>query len=381
MMSLLKGLEADSSAAANPPPTLAGSPARPTSDRGSKSHPPARKKIAKTDDGAKTPWFDLRHPSVELIGVCAILFVTLLALLFGNVITKFFFIILAVITINGYGLGGSKVAAALGGLLIAPLLGVPLGRLLESLFSGVLGTTGLTNRVISILIMGTVVLILVSTGLQFVVRSVVKQNPHWKRHDRLAGAGLGLVEGVLLGLVMIWTVLALAPIAETSVAQFEERGEPPNQLATAIANLADSAQGSAIGNLAASMNPLDNRLIELLHKGLVMLNHPEARKAFLQHPAIEAIQHRPAVEDALSRFASDAEIMAIVESEDGITGAGMRTILDSPTLLGILDETTVLEELSPIADDIEQAINDALVTAGLDKEGQQGELVQEETNR
>ncbi len=38
----------------------------------------------------------------------------------------------------------------------------------------------------------------------------------------------------------------------------------------------------------------------------------------------------------------------------------LRAILDSPTLLAILDETNLVADLSPIADDIERAIDQAL---------------------
>ena len=56
---------------------------------------------------------------------------------------------------------------------------------------------------------------------------------------------------------------------------------------------------------------------------------------------------------------ADAKIKAILEAGDGITGDELKTILDSEALLVILDETTIVSDLSPLADDIEKAINES----------------------
>ncbi len=110
-----------------------------------------------------------------------------------------------------------------------------------------------------------------------------------------------------------------------------------------------------------AVNPLaELRLITLFEHGLIVLNDPGARDAFVGHPAIEGIKRRPSVQLALDMLRADPQISQIVESEDGITGEELRAILDSPTLLAILDETNLVADLSPIADDIEHAIDQAL---------------------
>ena len=107
--------------------------------------------------------------------------------------------------------------------------------------------------------------------------------------------------------------------------------------------------------------PFDElRLMALIRKGLIVLTSPVARDAFVNHPAIRSLEQRPSVRQALDRLSADSEIKRIVESEAGITADDLRTILTSPTLLSILDETGLMTELSPIADDLEQAIDEAL---------------------
>ena len=113
--------------------------------------------------------------------------------------------------------------------------------------------------------------------------------------------------------------------------------------------------------MADAVNPLDElRLIALCRKGLIVLNDPVARDAFVSHPAIQGIKRRPSVRQALDRLSADPETRRIIESEAGITAEDLRTILNSPTLLSVLDETGLVTELSPIADDLEQAIDEAL---------------------
>ena len=182
-------------------------------------------------------WLILKNLPPELIGLAVIVFVSLLMLIFGNIVTKVFFLLVALAAVNGYLLGASKVASALAGLLIAAFLGVPLGKAFEGLIGGMFGTTGLTNRMISVVVVTVVLVAIVGIALQFVLRRFLAEKPEWQRYDRQAGLGIGLAEGLLLGLVMIWAVLSLDPVAQTSIAQAEENNLPVNPVAKMVGHV------------------------------------------------------------------------------------------------------------------------------------------------
>ncbi len=297
------------------------------------------------------------------LGLSALVVISGAAIAFGNLVTVLFFLFVALATVNGYWIGAARIAALLGGLLVAALLAVPMGKALEGLCTAVLHSTGITNRVISIAICALANVVVMTVILQVVIGRLQKRKPQWKRYDRLIGSGLGLLEGTVLGFLLIWTVLSLEPIATTSLAQTTapDGATTANPVSRQVVAMAQAARDSTVGRLADAINPLDEmRLITLFANGLVVINDPVARQAFVNHPAIEGIRQRPSVQQAMRMLADDPKISLILET-GSMTGENLRAILDSPTLLAILDQTDLVAELSPLAGEIEQAINEALV--------------------
>ena len=298
-----------------------------------------------------------------MLGVASVL-----ALIFGNLVTGVFVLFVALAAVNGYWVGASRITAVFGGMFVAAILAVPLGRAFEGVFSAALGSSGLTNRMVSIAMLALIIVVVVTIALQVVIGRVVKKKPQWKRYDKLIGSGLGLAEGTLLGFLLIWAVLSLEPIAVTSLAQ---TGEPqnatrPNPVSQKIVALAKVARESSVGQIADAVNPLDEmRLITMFENGLIVLNDPAIREAFVTHPTIEGLRQRPAVQQALEMLAADPKINQIIESEGSISGEELRAILDSPTILDILDETNLVGELSPIVEEIERAIEQAVANPAL----------------
>ncbi len=289
----------------------------------------------------------------------AISFIVVIAL--SDWVTALFILFVAWITFNGYWIGATKIAALFGGLLAGALLGAPVGKAMEDLCSTVFNTTGTTNRIVSVALCALIIVIVVTAILKVLIGRWVTSKHSLNRYDRLIGSGLGLLEGVLLGFLLLWTLLSLEPIAVTSLAQTETvsgTGEP-NPISRQIVNFAHTARESTVGWLADTFNPLDDiRQLTLLANGLIVLNDPDARKAFISHPAIENIQQYESVQEALRRLGDDAEISQVLES--GTTAEIISTVLASPTLLDIFDQTNILADLSPLTDEIERAINEAM---------------------
>ncbi|MAE64746.1 MAG: hypothetical protein CMJ18_10810 [Phycisphaeraceae bacterium] len=352
MMSLLKGLGAGAAPPADAP---AATPDTKT--------PGSKKPADRPTDGEPVT---MPVPAADRARVIAhwaligIVVVGVAGLLLGNIMTKIFFAVVVLTAVNGYWLGAKKVAAAFGGLLAAALLGAPMGRGLEGIFSSILGTTGLTNRLISVAIVSAIIVAAVAAALHFAVARLSRDHPEWKPFDRGMGLGMGTLEGLLVGLLIIWSVLVLEPVAATSL-----QASPDNKVAAQVVRLAEAARESVVGRLAGAVNPLDDmRLFGLFQKALVVLNDPDARTEFLRDPAMERVQNMSSVEQALDRFSKDPEIARITQEEGQITAGQLKKLLDSPTVLEILDETGVVEDLTPIADEIEKAIDAALEKTG-----------------
>ncbi len=295
------------------------------------------------------------------IGLCLLAAVLAVVTALGDWVTVLFFLFVALAVVNGYWIGAARIGALLGGLIAGALLGVPLGKAMEGLCATVFHTTGTTNRLVSTALCALTTLVIVTLILRVIIIRWQKRKPQWQRYDRLVGSGLGLLEGVLLGFLLLWAVLSLEPIARTSLAQTQSPGNSTttNPISQHIVSIAQSARGSTVGQLADTINPLNEmRLVTLLAKGLIVINDPQARHAFINHPAIQDIQQRPSVQKSLQMLADDDQISTVLET--GSMGEVLRTILASPTLLAIFDQTDIVADLSPLADEIELAINEAM---------------------
>jgi DNA-directed RNA polymerase subunit RPC12/RpoP len=282
-----------------------------------------------------------------------------IALVLGNLVTRLIVLLMLLTVINGYWLGAANVAAGIVGMVATAGLAVPVGRLFEGACARILGTTGLANRMASVAICGVILATIGAAAVSLVLTRVLKKWTAWKRVDRLVGAGLGLFEGALLGILLIWGILALEPMAAGNIAQ---AADPRSRVVVSPASsrivaLAKAAHDSTMGQVAGVVNPLRSmRMIGMLADAQIVLNDPQAREAFLHHPKMVAIHDRPAVRRALDLLAQEP----LVESlKDGVSGSELRRLLDSPRLLAVLDETNLVAELAPVAEQIAEALADA----------------------
>ena len=87
------------------------------------------------------------------VGLGVLVVIAVVALSLGDVVTGLFFLLVGLAALNGYWIGASRISAVFGGMFVAALIAVPLGKALEGVISAALGSTGLTNRMISIAVL------------------------------------------------------------------------------------------------------------------------------------------------------------------------------------------------------------------------------------
>ena len=86
-------------------------------------------------------------------------------------------------------------------------------------------------------------------------------------------------------------------------------------------------------------------------------NDPAAREKMAQHEAIASIKDLPSVRQAAEMIEQDPRLMSILNAEGGVSAEELHEILDSPTVLRILDETSIAADVGPMTDRIEEALN------------------------
>ncbi len=281
------------------------------------------------------------------------------ALIFGNIVTRIFVTLVALSMLNGYWLGASNVAATICGMLIAIPLAIPGGKACEGLTNSLFGLTGLTNRIVSIGVCYTIVIVIVTTILAIVARLTIKKKRAWRRADRMLGAGLGLVEGGLFGLLVIWALLTLQPIVARHMAMAQHSAAPtrPSRMVRWVARAADSVEESAVGRAASWSNPLkEMRLMTIFTDAQQVLNDPAARDRFVNHPTMREIAQRPSILKAQEMLASMTDV---VNFEDGLSDEELLKLMRDPRIPQILDESNLMADLAPIAGEIEKALTAA----------------------
>jgi len=280
--------------------------------------------------------------------------------------------LVALTTAYGAHRGALSTGALLVGLLLAAVLGMPVGLALEDTVGGALGLTGLAKRGASVGISALVILVVVSAAGSFAASRLVKRAGWWAPYDKPAGAALGLVEGVFLGLIVLWGALAIRPVAESRLASRETRLEadraagaaedsPMNsseRLASRVLAFTDAIDTSAVGPLATATNPMaDAEVFTLADDYLDVMRDPVAREHFMQSDAIRRFRDHPAVAEATETLRRDPEVRAVLER--GLDREGLRTILESDVVLEALDGTDLEAELGTLTGDLREALEEA----------------------
>jgi hypothetical protein len=294
--------------------------------------------------------------------------IMLAALILGSLPTKIVVSLICLVTLQGLWRGAAELVGLVVSTIFAVALAPALGRGFEGLFRGLFGTTGVLNRTISIAVVGLLIIVAGTTLLSIGARRFVKQRPELARVNKYAGAGMGLVEGTILGMAVLWTVLALEPIAAgqlTSQPSYvvPDEGDKANPVAKGLVSFADKVRDSALGGMAQATNPIEGaRLLSLCNDFVAVARDEAAFDSFMQSPVMQEIKELPSMQAAMDRVKADPELANLVK--DDLTADAVRTVLGSKTILDIFDHTTVVSDLTPRMDALIQAIAEAKAKIG-----------------
>jgi|GEM_PF-1025376 len=301
-----------------------------------------------------------RKITVAIIASAA--FITVCALLFGSAPIKIVALVMCLGMLQGLWRGASELVGIVIASIIAVIIAPPLGRALEDVTAGIFSTAGILNRMISILSVGLIIIVIGAIVGSFFAKRTLKKRPQWRRWNSIAGAGLGLIEGVILGMAILWTPLALEPVAATQLAEAD--AETASPVAQGIRSFADRVRDSSLGGLAQATNPIEgSRLLSLANDFIAVARDEHAMAWFMDTPVMQEIAALPSVNQAKERISADPKLTQVLE-EEGVSVDLLRQVIESPTILEIFDRTTVVSDLSPRADRLVEAITLAKAKIG-----------------
>ena len=300
----------------------------------------------------------LRQARLGAVAFAALVLVVAVA--FGSTPTKIVACMMCLGLLQGLWRGASELVGLVAASMVALVLAPPVGRALEGAVGGVTGMGGVLNRMLAVGVVAVVVVAIGAGVIGVFARRALKARPVLARWNSLAGGALGLVEGVILGMAVLWTGLALEPIAAP---QADDPAES-STVAKGVKRFAENVRGSALGGFAQATNPIEgSRLLSLAGDFVAVSRDEAAMEFFMSTPVMQEIGSLPSVAAARDRVHNDPQLRALLE-EEGVTTGTIRMILESPTVLAIFDETTVVRDLAPRGDALVRAIGEAKARIG-----------------
>lgn len=288
--------------------------------------------------------------------------IALLCLVFGSLPVKVVAVVLAICIVQGLWRGAAELVGLVVGMVLGVALCRPLGRLLEPLFASLSGTSGLSSRLLSAAIAAVLVSAIAAGVIGVVAKRMLRKRPELAGADKLAGGGLGLIEGCFLGLIVLWVPLAMEPVARGQLnagGSSEASERRANPVAAAVVEFAEEVKGSSLGGVAERTNPMEGtRIFSLAGDFAIVMRDPRAREHFVTSPAMKALRETPSLQDAIARLEQDPELGAMIRSGD-YGPEFLKGVMTSKALMEVLDRTSVVRDLTPQVGAIETALQEA----------------------
>lgn len=277
--------------------------------------------------------------------------------------------IVAASTLSGLKAGAARMAGSGIGVLAVIFLGVPVGRAFEPAVTGLVGVGGVAGRAGSIAAVGLVMVVVTVVCAGQVVRWFERRGRWNRRRDSVVGAAAGAVQGLALVFGLAWVLLCVpAPtdrlgvveprLAEAGAAyERRERERPP--VSGFVAAASERLTASVFGRAASASNPVAGARLVLLAQAFAEVSRDDAAlRWFLDTPVMRDLRGLKSYNTAVALASGDVQLTHFFTGE-GVEVATLWEIMNNDTILKILDETTILADVEPMAARIERAVHDA----------------------
>jgi len=318
---------------------------------------------AGTGEREPPPAVDWRSVGSVALAGCSL---TLMAWVIGGWSAAVVLAVATACAAQGMVWGGLQLAGMLVGTVLALLLAGPIAPVLDALVAGALGTSGLQTRMLSLALAMVGITLVVALPAGWAVRRWMRGRGSAARWNGWLGAALGSVEGVILGMALLWVPLALEPVARARI--HAERGPDGGGgvadggvgAAGMVARLAQAVRESRVGPLATATSPLaGSELLALAEAYAAVSRSERAMRAFLDHGAMRELETLPSVIAALARLKQDPALRGLFERGSAVSAETLMAIVQSDVVLEVLDEGSLVRDLSPRVGAIREALEAA----------------------
>jgi len=248
----------------------------------------------------------------------------------------------------------SSIALALFAIFVAPQY----AYLVEPKLNEFYGLTGLTNRLVSITVISFGFGILLAAAGAFLTWMFLEKESGLDRGNRVFGMLIGGAECAIAAVLLLGGIQVIAPgFDQASLKEASNRFETPSDIAfVTVANVAKKTQSSLIGPILEKHNPFtrypEYNPLPKVEQTVQLLNDPNLIKEFLNDESTsEKIQASPEFVNAIERLSVEPEIQKILSSHEPPSLQQVFDLMNSQSILEILDEPGVMEEATRLLKD------------------------------
>ncbi len=248
---------------------------------------------------------------------------------------------------GGYRAGAVSIVTLLAAVTAAIAFAPSLGQSQEARFATWFGTTGLTNRFLSIGAIGAVISMVIAGLGMFISGKLLRPRPRLDSVNRWIGFGIGGVEGVAASIFFLGGMLMIEPIEKQRAELRDAEDVRGNLVSEFILDTSEGTRDSRIGPALVDYNPFTripqlNR-VEELQQSVQVLSDPKKIEGLLEHPSIRQLQQRPEVRRAVQKLTDDPEIQEVLRSGKRMDRSMAMTLLNHPAVMELVDQPEFLE--------------------------------------
>lgn len=256
---------------------------------------------------------------------------------------------------SGFKVGAVKALATVAGIAAAVWFGPQLTGDLELKLTEWFSTTGLTNRLLSLGLIG-LAMVLVSVFVSALISGwIFKKVPSIGSLNRGIGFLLGGAEAGVGLLVLLGGLIVVQPMLPSSTGQ---KAPVQQAINSGIEKVIEHTESSYVGQIVEQYNPFVKfpqlNCFSQVQKTVAVLQDPETVKQMINDPRIKILQEDPSMQEAIAMLKSDKAINEVLESGDINDQEKIMTIMNSPVVLHLLDQPGFVAEASKVIAEMQQ---------------------------
>ena len=251
-------------------------------------------------------------------------------------------VLVMVSAFSGYRIGFLRLVASIGAIALAIAFAPRLGVNYEVHIANWIGTTGLTNRFVSIGAVGLLISLVVTLAFITITGRFVSRRPRLNWLNSWTGFLFAGAQGALAIVLLVGGILMIEDLEQERVNKGMKKTAQGQFVSYAVLTVAEHTHESRLGPLIEEYNPFVRipqlNKVEQIQQTVRVLNDPAKMSSLLHHPQVEELKERPETKRAVNELLRDPAIREILASKTAMDKSAAMTLLNHPAILNLIDQ-------------------------------------------